>query len=178
MGWPFGTKKGNLLLFDAGQAGRVLAESWAEFTTESLSRVLAEEKHRSHDAEWVRGGRRPDAVRQCTRAGSIFFLFYFQEGSLGIFFYYNPPGGVFFFYYLWTQHCTTLTVLTSHPHDFPLVAMWDLAHTHNLTTLSLIMLADVSCKPLSCSDTADTIPSSWPTRLSLYKTPWLSHHVS
>ena len=32
------------------------------------------------------GGRRPDAVRQCTRAGSIFFLFYFQEGSLGIFF--------------------------------------------------------------------------------------------
>ena len=79
-------KQGNLLLFDAGQAGRVLAESWAEFTTESLSRVLAEEKHRSHDAEWVRGGRRPDAVRQCTRAGSIFFLFYFQEGSLGIFF--------------------------------------------------------------------------------------------
>ena len=111
-------KKGQSSLFDAGQAGRVLAESWQRVlgrVHRESCRVLGRGKHRSCDAEGVRGGRRPDAVRQCTRAGSIFFLFYFQEGSLGIFFTTTLLGG-FFFYYLWTQHCTPLT---THNADAP-----------------------------------------------------------
>ena len=147
MGWPFGTKKGNLLLFDAGQAGRVLSRVLAEFTTESLSRVSVDRgKSQVTRCGMGEGGRRPDAVRQCTRAGSILFYFISRRGSLDIFFYYNPLG---VFFYLWTQHCTTLTYHTLHaPSIFHTSSLAPSPHgTHIFCFLSCNL--DTTCPSVS-----------------------------
>ena len=88
-------KQGNLLLFDAGQAGRVLAESWAEFT-ESVSRVLAEENTRVMRCERVRGGQAPRCGQAMHQSWVHIFFILFPGGVFRHFFLLQPSWGVFF----------------------------------------------------------------------------------
>ena len=94
-------KQGNLLLFDAGQAGRVLAESWQRV----LGRVhrgseqsLGRGKHRSCDAEGVRGGQAP-RCGQAMHQSWVHILFILFPGGVFRHFFLLQPSWVFFFFF-------------------------------------------------------------------------------